>query len=167
MQIQIDKAFTSLNTKMIEDDQAFAKRLIEGKRTFVEAARAEYKSGKEGRAKWVTDYGYFDHMGAVLTHFGSKAMWNLLDERGLKGGLEMMKKNTLALIARRDAQIIKALRKVGVSEIPEFELSECSNGYEGSFNVAGNRVSINTILAGGYNIQRLHTRTLVKVLANA
>lgn len=76
---------------------------------------------------------------------------------------EFIGKNVKGLIARRDAQIIAALTKVGVTSIPEFELIETSDGVEGTFVVAGHRVTIRTILAGGYNIQCLHQRTLVKV----
>jgi hypothetical protein len=75
----------------------------------------------------------------------------------------MVTKNTQAKIDRRNAQIMNALGKKGVTEIPEFELVEYSDGLEGYFDVAGHKVHIRTILAGGYNIQCLHARTLVKI----
>ena len=58
---------------------------------------------------------------------------------------------------------MNALRKKEVTEIPEFKLVEYSNGVEGFFDVAGHKVHIRTILAGGYNIQCLHARTLVNI----
>jgi len=160
MQTQITRAFAQLNARLIESDQAFAIAKMDGARAFVEQARVDFKEGKNS---FTSGYGRFDCTLARIAHYGSKALMNLLEGRGRQGGLDMMRKNTESLIAKRDAQIIKALTKAGITEIPEFELVECSDGIEGVFNVAGHVVTIRTILAGGYNIQRLHNRTLVKV----
>ena len=76
-------------------------------------------------------------------------------------------KNVAAIIKKRNDRIGRALIKQGINEIPEFTLIHCSDGYEGTFIVAGHKVHIETILAGGYNIQCLHQRTLIKVKAAA
>lgn len=164
MQNQINNAFASLNARLHESDQAFAAAKIDGARAALEKAQEEFNAGSNAFATmWRNGNRSFDRYSAQVAHFGSKAMMDLLTGRGRQGGLDAMAKNTDAVIARRDAQIIKALAKVGITEIPEFELVECSDGVEGYFNVAGHVVHIRTILAGGYNIQRLHQRTLVKV----
>jgi hypothetical protein len=98
-----------------------------------------------------------------VDYFGSRGLMDTILYYSWADAVKRIIKNTQSKIDRRNAQIIKALEKKGVSEIPEFDLVEYSDGLEGYFEVAGNKITIRTILAGGYNIQCLHARTLVKI----
>ncbi len=138
MQAQINKAFAALNARLYDADQIWGNKIID-------AIRAAKTTEEKIKAA------------------GSKAAYGLVWGRSREDALEQVAKNTAAVIAKRDATIIAALKKAGVVSIPDFTLAECSDGVEGRFNVAGHIVTIRTILAGGYNIQRLHQRTLVMV----
>jgi diacylglycerol kinase family enzyme len=151
MQDQLTAAFADLNAQMLARQLEWAYK----RHAAVTALIAELAPKRRKMGEWA----YYD---AVFAAAGGKTWFNLLTSGGI---LKNVTKNVEATIANRDAKIIKALTKAGVTSIAPFELTHTSDGYEGQFDVDGHRVTIKTILAGGYNIQCLHQRTTVKVRA--
>ncbi|NVK56641.1 MAG: hypothetical protein HWE26_13605 [Alteromonadaceae bacterium] len=158
MQEQINAAFAAIDARAHANAREFFFNKIDTCRAAVEAARAEHfaNGGKAFR---------FDYTAAAFEHFGSRAAHDLVMGRSRDDAAERIEKHVEQKIAKRNAQIIKALTKAGIEEIPAFELVEISDGFEGVFYVGVARVTIRTILAGGYNIQRLHNRTVVNIKA--
>jgi len=76
-------------------------------------------------------------------------------------------KDAQSIINARNAKMAKKLEQSEITKIIDKNIEVNSDGFNGSFSVETNKgrkwVRINTIIAGGYNIQALHYRTLVKV----
>lgn len=160
---QIQKAFKTVDARLHQRARDFTIMKLDTLEGAVAEMEAGFKSGDTKYMHLTSGYGRFDRFMAVANHFGSKGLMNLLYNRGRQGALECMAKNVDAKIEKRNNQIVSALTKKGITVIEDFELLEISDGYEGTFYVDGHKVTITTILAGGYNIQCLHNRTLVKV----
>lgn len=76
-------------------------------------------------------------------------------------------KNCAAISAKRNATITAKLIKAGVSQVVSESYSDTADGFDGVFVVMTDKgqkkVTVNTIRAGGYNIQCAHLRVLVKI----
>jgi hypothetical protein len=152
MQKQLDTAFAELNQKMFDRQLAW----VEARRAAVKELITELMP----KRRLLGEATYYDK---VFEAAGGKTWFNMMSGRNAEQIRELVQQNVQKLIANRDAKITTALTKKGITEIPDFELTEISDGYEGIFYIGEHRIEIRTILAGGYNIQCLHQRTLVKV----
>ena len=150
----LNEVFKKFDDEVLEASKKWAQERV--------AAIREFKMSEEYRK--LDCWHVYDRLYAIA---GGKTWYNVFDGRSKSMIEEFMEKNHQNTIDKRNASIAKKLEKAGVTEVLSEEYVYTKDGFNGIFRVntdAGvKRVSIDTIYAGGYNIQCLHLRVLVKV----
>jgi hypothetical protein len=123
---------------------------------------AEYKALPEYRKLNAYDRAY-----KVIELAGSSAWSRALVYGTDESRVKYCKEYCEAVIANRNAKMVKKLDKAGVENVLSSSFTHTRDGFNGVFEVntdKGNKiVEVQTIYAGGYNVQCAHLRVLTKI----
>lgn len=153
---QLNEVFAPMDAEVLSASQEWAKDRMQALREL--KATEEYKA---------TRFDAYKRCAMLHAIAGGKTWYNVFQGRNEVMVAEFVEKNCAAIVANRNASIAAKLNKAGVTEVVDQEFAYTNDGFNGFFRVNTNagskRVTINTIRAGGYNIQCLHLRVLVHV----
>lgn len=151
---ELEVVFAPMDEKVQADALIWAQGRIE---VLVEWKKSD--AAKEFRKQY-GEWSYYDKLFAIC---GGKTWYNGLTNHGASFAV----KNAIATAKKRNASIAKKLEAAGVTEVLETTFTHTNDGFNGLFVVMTNAgrkvVTVNTVYAGGYNVQCLHLRVLTKV----
>ena len=154
----LNTVFAPMDAEVLQNSQKWAEDRVHSLVAF--RASDEFKE----LAKKGAFGGMYPKLFAVA---GGKTWYDVFTTNGKTGIQEFVAKNCAATAKRRNASITNKLLKAGVTEVTSETYTHTNDGFNGVFYVVTDqgikRVTIDTIRAGGYNVQCLHLRVLVKV----
>lgn len=153
---RLNEVFAPMDAEVLAAAQEWAKGRAQAIR--------EFKASDEYQAIRFDPYRLYARLHGIA---GGKTWYTVFNGNSLTNIAEFVMKNCAAVAAKRNASIATKLAKAGVTEVISEEFTHTHDGFNGVFVVgtdAGRKtVTVDTIRAGGYNIQCLHLRVLTKV----
>jgi hypothetical protein len=150
------KAFAPLDAEVLKASKVWAAGRVQALRDFRESE--EYQSLRSNQ------HAVYERMFEIA---GGKSWYSLFQGRAQAEIDQLVAKNCEQVVAKRNASIAAKLDKAGVKGVEGEVIATTADGFNGHFTIdtdAGKKaVTIETIRAGGYNIQCLHLRVLVKI----
>lgn len=151
---QLNEVFKDMDQRVLEESKKWALERRDAMYDFLKSDEAKAMSSNEKYLK-------------AFEVAGGKTWYNKFYGNDDATILAFIEKNCKAIAEKRNHSISKKLEKAGVTEVVSKELDMTTDGFNGVFVINTNngvkRVFIETVYAGGYNIQCLHLRVLVKV----
>jgi len=155
---KLDEVFAPLDALVLESAQEWAKGRVQALREFQKSEDYADRCIKADPAR------RYQHLYALCN---GKGWYNVFNGNSHAIVAEFVAKNCAATAKKRNATIAAKLEKAGVVEVISEEFSRTADGFNGRFvvdtNAGRKTVTVNTVYAGGYNVQCLHLRVLVKV----
>jgi hypothetical protein len=161
----LKEIFKERDEKFIEDQVKWAVDRFNALHEWLKSEEAKnwYKNSTK-ETYWQLNNAFYEKKFSLC---GGKTWYNKIYGTSTKGCEEIARKNAINTIEARNNSIVKKLIKAEVTGVISKEYIWTNDGFNGVFSVNTNKgiktINIETIYAGGYNIQCLHMRTLIKI----
>lgn len=152
---ELEKFFDIFDKKLEEDDVQWHKDRYDAVKKFKDENRELARKNV---------WAYYEKLHSLS---GGKGVYNLIQYGVNKDVESKIRKQARGAAEARRAKIAAGLQKLKVTEVNDMDYARSNDGFNGIFRVNTDTglkiITINSIYAGGYNIQRGHIRVLVKV----
>lgn len=125
---------------------------------------AELKKEYQNTTPRMSRETYKERLYAITTYNSTYA---LINENPRDRVIFLIERDCDDAATKRNYRIAQQLERLGVTAVSDSECRHSHDGFDGTFLIESDQgrkaVRVNTIVAGGYNIQEMHLRVLVNV----